>query len=197
MCEHAGADAIGVVFYPPSKRHVEDLGLARDIALSVGPFTTVVGLFVSPAPEYINQVLATVPLGLIQFHGDETEGFCKGVGRPYMKAIRMKPQLDVCESMAAFPSAQGVLLDAYRPGVPGGTGEVFDWSRVPGPAVSTTLKPIVLAGGLTPQNVKRAVEQVKPWAVDVSGGVELSPGKKCKAKVADFIKNAKVRSQTA
>lgn len=182
----AGADAIGLVFYNKSPRHVS-VEQARVIALAVGPFVTVVGLFVNAAPEEINRILQQVPLHVLQFHGDEDLDYCEQFARPYMKALRMKPGLDVEAQIAAYPTASGILLDAYRPGVPGGTGETFDWARVP----TACKSPLILAGGLEPGNVKQAVEATQPYAVDVSGGVELAPGKKDSEKVVAFVQNAK------
>lgn len=182
-----GADAIGLVFFEKSPRYVSDLALARDIALNVGPFVTVVGLFVDPSEEYVEQVLRNVPLGMLQFHGNENNSECARFQRPFLKALRMKPQLDVHAEIAQYPDASGILLDAYRPGIPGGTGETFDWSRIP----TAPAKPLILAGGLTPCNVRAAVASVSPWAVDVSGGVEQSPGVKCPDLVEQFIAAAK------
>ncbi len=183
----AGADAIGIVFYDKSPRAVSGLALARDIALSVGPFVTVVGLFVDPSCEYVERVLEQVPLSLLQFHGGETAEFCAQFGRPYLKALRMAPELNVEAAIAQYSQAQGILLDAYRPGVPGGTGETFNWARVP----KQSPMPIVLAGGLNPGNVAEAVRCTQPWAVDVSGGVESSPGVKSMPLIESFISNAK------
>jgi phosphoribosylanthranilate isomerase len=182
----AGADAIGLVFYSKSPRHV-NVEQARAIALAVGPFVTVVGLFVNAAAEEINSILQQVPLHVLQFHGDEDLDYCEQFARPYMKALRMKPGLDVEAQIAAYPTASGILLDAYRPGVPGGTGETFDWARVP----TASKSPLILAGGLEPLNVKQAIEATRPYAVDVSGGVELAPGKKDSEKVVAFVQNAK------
>ena len=181
----AGADAIGLVFYGPSPRAV-DIERAREIACSVGPFVTVVGLFVDAEPAYVNTVLAQVPLHVLQFHGDETPAYCESFGRPYLKAIRMRPELDTRSAIADYPSATAILLDAYRPGIPGGTGETFDWQRVPRDAAKT----IVLAGGLTPANVAEAIRSTHVYGVDVSGGVESAPGQKDAAKVKEFIINA-------
>lgn len=184
----AGADAIGLVFYPPSPRHVQDLENAREIALAVGPFVNVVGLFVNPEPDFLEQVLARVPLSVLQFHGDESESFCQSFERPFLKAVRMKPDMDVHEQLAGYSSASGILLDAYKKGVPGGTGETFDWARVP----LNPSRPIVLAGGLSPENVASAVRIVEPYGVDVSGGVESAPGIKDRDKIKAFIRNAKL-----
>lgn len=182
----AGADAIGLVFYEPSPRFVS-LETAAAIARLVGPFVSVVGLFVNANKETIEHVMQKVPLNLLQFHGDEPLDFCEQFSLPYMKAIRMREDLDVDHAMAHYPSASAILLDAYQAGVPGGTGESFDWQRVPKQASQH----IVLAGGLTSDNVKTAIEQTRPYGVDVSGGVELSPGVKDSKKVAAFIDNAK------
>ena len=194
----AGTDAIGIIFYPPSARYVADLGAARSIAEAAGPLVTVTALFVNPETSWVEQVLRQVPVNLLQFHGDESEEFCSQFGRPYMKAIAMKPvtmesELNVSAAIAAYGSASAILLDAYHPKKAGGTGETFDWSRVP----VDTGKPIVLAGGLTPENVALAVAQVRPYAVDVSGGVEAiidgqpSRGIKDSNKVSAFIRRAK------
>lgn len=177
-----GADAIGIVFYPPSPRFVADLALARDIALAAGPLVTVVGLFVDPEPAELSAILDAVPLHMLQFHGNESAGFCQQFARPYMKALRMKPGADISGQAATFNGAGGILLDAYRKGVPGGTGETFDWSGVP----SDLAQPLVLAGGLTSENVSEAIRVAKPWAVDVSGGVETAKGIKDAALVARF-----------
>jgi phosphoribosylanthranilate isomerase len=183
----AGADSIGLVFYPPSPRYVSIVAAAK-IAQAVGPFVTVVGLFVNADEAEINRVLSHVDLHVLQFHGDESSTFCECFQRPYMKAIRMKPDLDVEQAIKAYPSAAGVLLDAYRKGVPGGTGEIFDWKRVPS---GKDLPAIIVAGGLTPANVASAVTATCPYGVDVSGGVESSPGKKNQEKVVSFINNTK------
>ena len=183
--QEAGADAIGLVFYEPSPRAI-DIDLAQEIVRSVGPFVTTVGLFVNAEPAYVSEVLNRVSLHVLQFHGDETSAYCESFGRPYMKAIRMRPALDITSAIAGYPSAAAILLDAYRPGVPGGTGETFDWQRVP----KNPDKAIVLAGGLTAANVADAIHTTKVYGVDVSGGVESAPGKKDAAKVREFIINA-------
>jgi len=182
-----GVDAIGLVFYEPSVRYVSDFGVARDIALAAGPFVTVTGLFVNAEIEYIEKVLTEVPLSLLQFHGDEEEQFCRAFKRPYIKALRMKPGIELDKEIAKYSDASGILLDAYQPGVPGGTGESFDWNRIE----TQGNKPIILAGGLTPDNVEGAVKAVKPWAVDVSGGVESARGVKSEKLMSEFIINAK------
>jgi phosphoribosylanthranilate isomerase len=189
----AGADAIGLIFYPRSSRYLGDFGLAREIAAAVGPFVTVTALFVDPEVQWVEQILNQVPVGLLQFHGGETPGFCEQFYRPYIKAIPMKPELDVQKDIARFSSASAVLLDAYSASHAGGTGAIFDWDRVP----ATAAKPIILAGGLTPDNVAGAVARVNPAAVDVSGGVEVvragqqAYGIKDSEKVAAFVRRAK------
>jgi len=186
----AGADAIGLVFYPKSARHIHDLGLAREIAAAVGPFVSVVGLVVNSSVGEIEALLEHVPLSLIQFHGDETQAQCLRYQHPFIKALRMKPGIDIEAEMSAFSEAQGILLDSYVPGIPGGTGESFEWSRVP----RQTHRPVILAGGLTPDNVARGVAASRPYAVDVSGGVESAPGIKSAEKINAFIRNAKLES---
>ena len=183
----AGAEALGLVFYAASPRAVT-IDQARAIALAAGPFTVVTGLFVDADPEFVGAVLKQVPLQLLQFHGDESLAYCEYFARPYMKAIRMRPELDVATAIAEYPSASGILLDAYRPGVPGGTGETFDWARVP----HQSAKPLVLAGGLTAANIADAIQTTQVYGVDVSGGVESAPGKKDHGKITSFINNARL-----
>jgi phosphoribosylanthranilate isomerase len=181
----SGADAIGLVFYAPSQRHVE-IDQAALIAQHLPPFVQLVGLFVDASKDYIDRVLSAVPLQMIQFHGDETEQFCQSFNCNYIKAIAMKPGIKASELMDQYPSAQGFLLDTFIPGQPGGTGQTFDWGLFP-----NYHKPLILAGGLDADNVTVAIETVKPYAVDISGGVELSPGRKSADKLQAFIANAK------
>ncbi|HSX50820.1 MAG TPA: phosphoribosylanthranilate isomerase [Cellvibrio sp.] len=183
----AGAEALGLVFYAASPRAV-NIEQARAIALAAGPFTVVTGLFVDADPAFVNAVLRQVPLQLLQFHGDESPAYCESFARPYMKAIRMRPELDIAAAIAEYPTASGILLDAYRPGVPGGTGETFDWARVP----RFSTKPLVLAGGLTSANITEAILTTQVYGVDVSGGVESAPGKKDHGKITSFINNARL-----
>lgn len=187
IAAQAGADAIGLVFWAPSPRAVE-IDQARRIVAALPPFVTSVGLFVNATRETIAEVLQAVPLDLLQFHGDECLADCEGHGRPYIKALRVRPGEDIAAQCAQYPSAAGILLDTYVPGIPGGTGERFDWSQVPAQPPC----PIVLAGGLTADNVAQAIAQVRPWAVDVSGGVEAQKGRKDTDKVRAFL--AAVRS---
>lgn len=180
----AGADAIGLVFYSPSPRYV-DLQTAAELARAVPPFVGVVGLFVNADPAEVRATLAAVPIHLLQFHGDEDEAYCRQFERPYLKAARVKPgmtQGDLLQYAAAFPSAQGILLDAFVDGY-GGGGKVFDWSLVP-PGLDA---PLVLSGGLDAANVAEAVRRVRPAAVDVSSGVEAAKGIKDVEKIRAFI----------
>jgi len=182
----AGADAIGLVFYAKSPRAV-DIEQAREILAALPPFVTSVGLFVDAERSELERILASVPLDLLQFHGDESVQQCEAFGRPYIKALRVKAGDDIAAQVARYPSAQGILLDAYVEGVPGGTGEAFDWSLIP----QALSKPLILAGGLRPDNVAEAVSRVRPYAVDVSGGVEASKGVKDVEKVGAFIRAAR------
>lgn len=181
-----GADALGLVFYPPSPRFLS-LATAAAIAQAVPPFVTLVGLFVNEDPATIRRTLACVPLQLLQFHGEESEGECNAFGLPYIKAARVRSGLDLVEYARAFASARGLLLDAYVEGY-GGAGETFDWSLIP----HELPLPVVLSGGLDAANVADAVRRVRPWAVDCSSGVESAKGIKDARKMAEFI--AQVRN---
>lgn len=182
----AGADALGFVFYPPSPRAIT-VAQAQVIIAALPPFVTTVGLFVNIGRRELNELLSVLPLDLLQFHGDETPADCAGYQRPYIKALRVKPGDDIAQLAAPYAQASGILLDTFVPGVPGGTGAAFDWSLVP-PDFS---KPIILAGGLTAENVFAAIEQVQPYAVDVSGGVEASKGIKDSLKVELFLREVR------
>jgi len=177
----AGADAIGLVFYPKSPRYVA-AARGAEIAAALPPFVTVVGLFVNAVPEFVNETLAQVPIGLLQFHGDEDETYCRQFARPFIKAARMRPELDLLQYAASFPSAQAILLDAFVDGY-GGGGHPFDWELIP----RNLSRPIVLSGGLSVDNVSEAVRRVRPAAVDVSSGVEIAKGVKDHARIAAFI----------
>ncbi len=179
----AGADAIGLVFYPASPRAV-GVQQARAIIAALPPFVTTVGLFVNASRCEINETLDAVPLDVLQFHGDESPESCDGFHPPWYKALRVQSAEDVRREAARYSGASAILLDAYVAGVPGGTGEVFDWSLIP----SDLALPLILAGGLTPANVQQAIAQVRPYAVDVSGGVESSKGIKDAAKVREFVR---------
>lgn len=177
----AGADAIGLVFYPPSPRFVS-LEKATELARLVPPFVTTVGLFVNADPETVRATLAAVPLHLLQFHGDEGEAYCRQFDRPYVKAARMRQGFDLLQYASAFPSAQAILLDAFVDGY-GGGGQVFDWNLIP----SVLPKPLILSGGLDADNVGEAIARVKPAAVDVSSGVEAAKGIKDTEKIHAFV----------
>ena len=178
----SGADAIGLVFYPPSPRAVT-AQQAADIVAGLPPFVTRVALFVDETAEQIDHVLRTVAIDLIQFHGEETPEFCDQFNRPWMKALRVRPGVDIEAFCRRYVAASAILLDAWQEGVPGGTGRQFDWELAP----RALGRPCVLAGGLNQENVGDAVMQLCPYAVDVSGGVESSPGIKDARKIAGFI----------
>lgn len=181
-----GVDAIGLVFYPPSPRHVS-ISTAFEIVKALPAFVTVVALFVDEEEAKIREVLSSVSVDCIQFHGDEIAAQCRLYNKPYMKAIRMKPELDVIKLAEEYYDASALLLDAYHPGIKGGSGSQFDWDLIP----SECALPVILAGGLQVDNAKQAVQQVKPYALDVSSGVESSKGIKDVAKMAAFIQAIK------
>lgn len=181
IAAHAGADAIGLVFYAPSPRYV-DVATARDICLALPPFVSRVGLLVNAEPQYIETILQKVPLSLLQFHGDEDNAMCQQFGMPFIKALRVQESMDIEAEMARFPDACGFLLDAYHPQHYGGSGVCFDWQQFPHSAE----QPIILAGGLTPDNVGDAVHTLTPYAVDVSSGVEQEKGVKDATKIRAF-----------
>jgi len=178
----AGADALGLVFYADSPRAVT-VSQAEAVVAGLPPMVTLVGLFVNASAEQVRDACSRLPLGLLQFHGDEPASFCSEFGLPWMKALRITGDSSVSEMMQAYTGASAILLDTWRAGVPGGTGESFDWQLVP-----TNLTPaLVLAGGLNAENVGRAIQQVRPFAVDVSGGVEASAGIKDVLKISEFV----------
>jgi phosphoribosylanthranilate isomerase len=178
-----GADALGLVFYAGSPRYVT-IEQARLIAGSVAPLVTVVGLFVDSSPAVVRGVLDTIPLGLLQFHGAETNAHCKQFGLPFIKSIAVRDGVDVLSCMQGYPDASGFILDAWQPQTHGGGGEIFDWGQVPDHAPA----PVILAGGLTPGNVAQAIRTTRPYAVDVSSGVESAKGIKSTEKIAAFMK---------
>jgi len=182
ICVKAGADAIGLVFYASSPRAVEPKQAAEIIA-GLPAFVTTVGLFVDATEDYINEVLSKVSLDCLQFHGKEDATHCEQFDRPYIKAIRMAEGTDVEALAKHYASARALLLDTYIADIPGGTGQTFNWERVP----DACSKAIILAGGLTPDNISEAIAVAKPYAVDVSGGVEESKGIKDAAKINKFI----------
>ena len=179
----AGAHALGFVFYRPSPRYIEPAA-ARDIISRLPPFASRVGLFVDPERSFVTAVLETVPLDIIQFHGNEDPEFCGSFGRPYIKAVSIKPDIDLHKTCRRYAGASALLLDSHSDTVPGGTGMSFDWSIIP-PGLS---RPVILAGGLTAANVRRAIEVCRPYAVDVSSGVELDKGIKDKGAMTEFIR---------
>ena len=180
---HLGVDAIGLVFYPPSPRHVE-IEQAVRIVQALPAFTSVVALFVDEQEARIREVLAQVAIDCIQFHGNEPAEACRIYGKRYIKAIRMQDGIDIPALALDYHDAAGLLLDAYHPDAKGGTGSQFDWDLIP---KQCTL-PIILAGGLDADNAKQAVQTVRPYALDVSSGVEASKGIKDSLKMAAFIK---------
>jgi len=177
-----GVDAIGLMFYAPSPRYIE-LPVAKHIVQSLPPMIDSVGVFVDASIEFVNDVLSSVPLSLLQFHGDESPEYCESFARPYIKAVRMSPDVDLFELAETYASARALLLDTYVPGLPGGTGECFDWSKIP----HTLTKPVILAGGLNATNIGDAARAVKPYAVDVSGAIEIEKGVKDRKKMAEFV----------
>jgi phosphoribosylanthranilate isomerase len=182
----SGADAIGLVFYAKSPRHVS-VEQAAQLVAALPPFITTVGLFVDADAAFVREVLRVVPLDVLQFHGDESPEYCAQFGRPYLKAIRVKAGVDLLQCAAQFSTTQALLLDAYVAGVPGGTGATFDWGLIP----RDLPLPVILSGGLDAENVAEAIERVRPYAVDVSSGVEAGKGIKDAAKVAAFVKEVK------
>lgn len=178
-----GVDAIGLVFYPPSPRHVE-IEQAINIVNALPAFTTVVALFVDEQEARIREVLQHVPVDCIQFHGDESADACRLYGKRYIKALRMRSDTDVRALAEYYHDAAGLLLDAYHPGAKGGTGSQFDWELIP----KSCALPIVLAGGLDIFNIDQAIDQVRPYSVDVSSGVEAAKGIKDCDAMAAFIK---------
>ncbi len=194
----AGADAIGLVLWPGPPRCVS-FEQARAIVAALPAFVTVVALFVDPEPAAVRAALAQVPLDLLQFHGDEAPALCAGFARPYIKAVPVRPGIDLLQYAARFRAAHGLLFDAFQPGgMPGGTGTTFDWTRLPPQLTDPMSRRLILSGGLTPQNVAAAVRQLRPWAVDVSSGVEVTDadgkprkGIKSATRIVEFIREVR------
>lgn len=178
-----GCDAIGLVFYESSPRHVS-LEQAAGVVTQLPAFVSAVGLFVNAKADYIRSITRHVRLDLLQFHGDESPEECRAYDLPYIKAVRVKADTNLVQYAKDYHDARGLLLDAYAEGVAGGTGQVFDWSLVP----KKLQLPIILAGGLNAENVGLAINQIRPYAVDVSGGVEITKGIKDAAKIAAFMR---------
>ncbi|OUR72210.1 N-(5'-phosphoribosyl)anthranilate isomerase [Methylophaga sp. 41_12_T18] len=176
-----GADALGLVFYADSPRAVS-IPQAKQIIADLPPFFDVVALFVNAEVGYVQECIDALPIDVLQFHGDETADYCEQFGKTYLKAIRMRDDVDLVAIADRYSSASALLLDSYQAGVPGGTGQVFDWSLI-----KQINKPLVLAGGLNVDNVAQAIKQVQPYAVDVSGGVEQSKGIKDHQKISAFM----------
>jgi len=178
-----GADAIGLMFYEPSPRYVTR-ERARAVCAALPPLVSIVGVFVNPEPHEVEAVVEGVPVDLLQFHGEESPELCAGAGRPYVKAVRVRAREDIVTAAARYTDARALLLDAHHDALWGGTGTRFDWNVVP----DDVGRPIVLAGGLTPENVVGAIRRVRPFAVDVSGGVESAPGEKDIRSMERFMK---------
>lgn len=181
-----GADAIGFVFWQQSPRNITPQQ-AELITKSVPAFVTTVGVYVDPTIDWVHETSTTANLGLLQFHGNESPEFCDQFELPYVKALRIKNDVDLLEYAKRYQNAKGLLLDTYNARLPGGTGEVFDWELIP----ANLPLPIILSGGLTPDNVVHAITKVKPWAVDVSSGVEASEGIKDINKISAFMQRVK------
>lgn len=178
-----GADAIGLVFYAPSPRNVS-IDRAAEIVATLPPYVSTIGLFVNASPAAIESVLKRVNLDCLQFHGDETPTDCAQIKMPYYKAVRVKSDTNLLQYAAEYKHANALLLDTYSEQAVGGTGQVFDWDLIP----KHLGLPVILAGGLSVENVAKAILQVKPYAVDVSGGVEASKGIKDETKIASFMR---------
>ncbi len=178
----SGADAIGLVFYPPSPRAIS-FAQANTVIANLSPFVSKVALFVDPDKDLVSHCLDEISVDILQFHGDEEPEFCQQFNLPYLKAVRMREDTDLEDVAQRYSSASALLLDTYQPGLPGGTGKTFDWSMI-----SRIDKPIILAGGLHATNVREAIHQVQPYAVDVSGGVESDKGIKSHEKISTFMK---------
>jgi len=178
-----GVDALGLVFYQQSPRNVS-VEQARIIIQAIPAFVTTVGLFVNADSTSVRQILAEIPIDLLQFHGEESSDYCQSFDKPYIKAIRVRANFDLSAEVQRYHSAKAVLLDSYVKGIKGGTGVTFDWGQIP----AQLSKPIILAGGLTADNVAQAINLLKPYGIDVSGGVEYSKGLKDKEKIIQLMK---------
>ncbi|MEN8128974.1 MAG: phosphoribosylanthranilate isomerase [Pseudomonadota bacterium] len=181
-----GVDAIGLVFYAKSNRAVS-LPNAMQITRAIGPFVTTVGLFLDATQQYVKQVIDAVPLDLLQFHGDECPADCGVYGKPYIKAVPMGAETDVVLYARNYPDACGFLLDSHVPGGAGGLGTPFDWDKVP----ANLGRPLILAGGLNARNIAEAIGRIRPYAVDVSSGIEFDKGIKDEKKMAEFMKEVR------
>ena len=182
IAANLGADAIGLVFYTKSPRAVS-IEQAQLIIKALPAFVTVVGLFVNAEADFVQNILKHVSLDRIQFHGEETPEYCHSFAKPYIKAVRMRSNVDLHALAQKYVTAKALLLDTYVKGIKGGTGMIFDWKQIP----SNISHSIIVAGGLNPNNVSQAISILKPYAVDVSGGVESAKGIKDKDKMSEFI----------
>lgn len=181
-----GADAIGLVFWPQSARSITP-AKAREIVAALPPFISTVGVYVDPETEWVEETASVAGLNLLQFHGDESPEFCSQFSLPYIKAVRVRAGVDLLQYATRYSSARGLLLDTYVEGTPGGTGDAFNWSLIP----QRLPLPLILSGGLHPDNVTTAIKQVQPWAVDVSSGVEAAKGIKDAEKIAAFMQGVR------
>ncbi len=182
LAARLGVDAIGLVFYPPSPRNIE-IDQALRITAALPAFTTVVGLFVDEQEARIREILRHVPIDCLQFHGDEPAEACRKYHKRYIKAVRVTSDADIAEMARQYHDAAGLLLDAWHPDAKGGTGRLFDWSMIP----EKCSLPIILAGGLNAENAYDAIRTVKPYALDVSSGVEAAKGVKDAARMTAFL----------
>ncbi len=192
MVSAAGVDAIGLVFYARSPRHVT-IQQAIEICASLPPFVSSTGLFLDADKDFIHEVLAEVPLDRLQFHGTESAAYCEAFSRPYIKSLGMSglSGTDFRAFADQYPSAQGLLVDSHEPGAAGGTGQIFDWTQVP----KDYPKAIILAGGLKPDNIAAAIAATRAYAVDLSSGVEAAPGIKDRARVVAFMNEVRQINQ--
>jgi phosphoribosylanthranilate isomerase len=186
VAAHAGAHAVGMIFYRDSARRVSH-DVARQMVEALPAFVTTVALFVDAQPSDVERVIRDVKPQLLQFHGDETPEYCAGFSLPYIKAARVRQGTDLLQYARRYPTAKGLLLDAFVDGSHGGTGSTFDWALIP----DQLPLPLILAGGLHQDNVADAIRRVRPWAVDVSSGVEATKGMKDAAKIAAFIRGVR------
>jgi len=181
-----GVHAIGFVFWPKSARYITPDSV-REIVPALPPFVTTVGVYVNPTQEWVEETAEAGGLSLLQFHGDESPEFCGQFSLPYIKAIRVREGVDLLQYTARYRHAKGLLLDTYTAGMPGGTGHVFDWKLIP----QDLSLPLILSGGLNPGNVLQAIRQTRPWAVDVSSGVEAAKGIKDEKKISAFMQGVR------
>lgn len=181
-----GAHAIGFVFWPKSSRYISP-DAVREIVSSLPPFVSTVGVYVDPTSAWVEETSVKGGLSLLQFHGDESPEFCEQFSLPYIKAIRVREGMDLVQYASRYHHASGMLLDTYTAEMPGGTGHTFDWKLIP----QDFPLPLILSGGLNPGNVSQAIKQTRPWAVDVSSGVEAAKGIKDEQKISAFMQGVR------